>query len=346
MSTPYDLQPDDAFWRAGVSARYPLSISGLWRAKRPVSAKDKVVTAGSCFAQHISRALQARNFGWYNAEPAPPGMSDADAKAFGYGVFSFRTGNIYTASLLHQWVSWATEKTPPSEEVWEKDGRFFDPFRPVIEPNGFESADEVRASREGTIRAVRRAMTDATLFVFTMGLTEGWRDKETGVVYPMCPGTAAGVFDGARHVFVNEGYASVHADMIAALDIMRAINPNLRFLLTVSPVPLTATASDQHVLTATTYSKSVLRAVAGDLTRECEDVDYFPSYEIITGAPFRAMFYEPNLRSVAPQGVEYVMRSFFAGQDNSAPTAAPQSLPAPSQSTANDVACEEELLAR
>ena len=39
--------------------------------------------------------------------------------------------------------------------------------------------------------------------------------------------------------------------------------PKLRILLTVSPVPLTATAGDDHVLLATTYSKSVLRAGRG-----------------------------------------------------------------------------------
>ncbi|WP_428660504.1 GSCFA domain-containing protein [Reyranella sp.] len=49
--------------------------------------------------------------------------------------------------------------------------------------------------------------------------------------------------------------------------------PGVRFLLTVSPVPLKASASQNHVLAATTYSKSVLRAVAGQLADTYDDVD-------------------------------------------------------------------------
>ncbi len=43
----------------------------------------------------------------------------------------------------------------------------------------------------------------------------------------------------------------------------RRINPQPRFILTVSPVPLVATMSGSHVSPASIYSKSVLRAPAG-----------------------------------------------------------------------------------
>ena len=36
-------------------------------------------------------------------------------------------------------------------------------------------------------------------------------------------------------------------------------------IISVSPVPLIATATNQHALVANTYSKSVLRAAAGEL---------------------------------------------------------------------------------
>ncbi|MEP6966696.1 MAG: GSCFA domain-containing protein [Pseudomonadota bacterium] len=39
--------------------------------------------------------------------------------------------------------------------------------------------------------------------------------------------------------------------------------------------------------------------------------DYFPGYELVTGAPFRSMFYQENLRNVTPAGVTFVMRTFF-----------------------------------
>ena len=64
---------------------------------------------------------------------------------------------------------------------------------------------------------------------------------------------------------------------------------------------------------ATTYSKSVLRAVAGDAAADDEATDYFPSYEIITGAPTRSAFFEPNMRSVAQAGVDLVLSAFLPG---------------------------------
>ena len=88
----------------------------------------------------------------------------------------------------------------------------------------------------------------------------------------------------------------------------------MRLLLTVSPVPLTATASGAHVLSATSHSKSLLRAVASEALQEHAGIDYFPSYEIITHPAYRGMFYAPNMRSVLPEGVDHVMKCFFADQ--------------------------------
>ncbi|RMH43080.1 MAG: GSCFA family protein, partial [Alphaproteobacteria bacterium] len=119
-----------------------------------------------------------------------------------------------------------------------------------------------------------------------------------------------------------------------------------RYLVTVSPVPLTATASGQHVQVATTHSKSVLRAVCGELAQNLRAVDYFPSYEIITAPATRGIFYAPNLRSVTPAGVETVMRTFFAAHDpgGKAPGRAPDADARPATGGENDVVCEEALL--
>ena len=94
-------------------------------------------------------------------------------------------------------------------------------------------------------------------------------------------------------------------------EILRSLNPAARMLLTVSPVPLIATASPEHVLVATTYSKCVLRAAAGSLAERLPDCHYFPSFEIIASHPSRAMFFDPDLRTVSDRGVDFVMEHFF-----------------------------------
>ena len=52
----------------------------------------------------------------------------------------------------------------------------------------------------------------------------------------------------------------------------------MKIVLTVYPVPFSDTFSGQDVIVANTYSKSVLRCVAQDLTELYDHVDYFPSY--------------------------------------------------------------------
>jgi hypothetical protein len=311
------------------------------------------MTFGSCFAQHLSRALIKSGFSWLNAEEGPSGASADLLHRYNYGIFSARTGNIYTTKALRQWMEWAVGQAEPPSEVWEQDGRFYDPFRPAIEPNGFASLEEMRQSRDRTLAALREGIGQCRLFVFTLGLTESWEHREQGYTYATCPGTNAGVFDPEAHVFVNYDYARIHEDLRAALDIIRSIKPDIKILLTVSPVPLTATAAGAHVLVSTMYSKSVLRAVAGQLAGSTDDIDYFPSYEIIAGPSFRGMFYEPNMRSVSPRGVAFVMEHFMAGLGVSAASPAPRREPEPveaastgqdEQSRRDDVVCEEEIL--
>lgn len=313
-----------------------------------------MATFGSCFAQHISRALRERGLPWVNAEPAPLGLSRAGAALFNYGVFSARTANIYSAAHLRLLLSLAAGHGDPAEpEFWRDGRRCRDSLRPAIEPDGFADRDEALLSRRAMLRALAEAVRRADVFVFTLGLTEGWENALTGQPYAVCPGTQGGVFRAARHRFVNYRAAAIRADLDACLALLRQLNPAIRLLLTVSPVPLTATASGSHVLVATTRSKAVLRGVAGEMAEDEPDVDYFPSYEIITGAPTAARFYEPNLRGVRPDGVACVMGHFFAGLDLTAPPRAPAAAD-PAQGAARrrgtasireeDLACDEAML--
>ena len=181
----------------------------------------------------------------------------------------------------------------------------------AVEPEGFASADALFASREATLDAIRTALRRAKVFVFTLGLTEAWQNRQTGLVYPVCPGTVRGTFDPLLHKFCNFGFMDTYGDMVRALELMRSINAQLRLLLTVSPVPLTATATGEHVLSATTYSKSVLRAVAGQLCEDLHDVDYFPSYEIMMDELRDYRFYADDMLHPSQLAIDYIWIKFF-----------------------------------
>ncbi|MBQ1090469.1 MULTISPECIES: GSCFA domain-containing protein [Streptomyces] len=333
MSHPYARLPARSFWRTAVAEPGPADITDLWTPKFAIGTNAPVVTAGSCFAAHIGRALLSEGMHWYDAELPPPGLTPAEQAARGYRRFSFRTGNIYTAAALRQWVGWALGEEKPPEEVWQDNGAFYDPYRPSVEPDGFASREDLLAAREVTLAAIRTALARANVLVFTLGLTEAWHDTATDTVLPTCPGTVRGTFDPSRHVLRQHTVARVVDDLTAVLALARGVNPRLRTVLTVSPVPLTATATGRHALVATTHSKSVLRAAAGQLADASHDVDYFPSYEIVAGFPYRAAFFAPNLRTVTPEGVAFVMRHFLGALRPGSDPVTRSQLPAPAPAT-------------
>lgn len=311
MASPYDNLPSRRFWRTGVTESHPLTIADLYRKKFALSSTDKLATAGSCFAQHVTTYLRKNGFAVMDLEPQPPNLPAAMARNFGYGIYSARFGNIYTVRQLLQLAQDADTLAVDERDVWEKNGRYFDALRPAVEPNGLDSPEEALLLREHHLRKVKRLFSKMDVFIFTLGLTEAWIDNRSGRVYPTAPGTVAGDYDPGIHEFKNFSYDEIRDDFVAFRTLVRKWNPKVRTILTVSPVPLTATAADDHVLTATTYSKSVLRAVAGELALRHDDIDYFPSYEIIASPWSRGFFYESNMRSVSIAGVENVMRAFF-----------------------------------
>lgn len=354
-SSPYKDLPESAFWRNAVAEKGVFGFSDLWKSPWVLPKNAVFSTYGSCFAQHFSRALLARKMKWLDAEPVPSRAPKDLALKYNYGVFSSRTGNIYTAAQLLNWARLAIkEDRISSVELWmDSEGRVHDLLRSRIEPNGFDSEASALLSVESTRRAFSRSVLESDVFVFTLGMTEGWVNKASGRSYSTCPGTAVGTFDPENHEFKNYTYPEIKSDLEAAFDMLRSLNPELKILLTVSPVPLVASASGDHVMVATQYSKSVLRAVAGDLANAFDYIDYFPSYEIISAPPTRATFFAPDMRSVVQSGVDLVMSHFFKGADFSAPPKTPREDKALAieareevKMVSDELVCEEILLER
>ncbi len=310
MGNPFTSLPKEAFWQPSVAKIDPFDIDHVWAPKWPINTQTRIATFGSCFAQHFGAALRNRGFGWVNGEPAPQPLPLHLRQLYGYEVFSARTGNIYTSRQLRQWLMWSAGSIPVPDEVWFKDGRFYDPFRPSIEPDGFCSEEELTSLRQATINSMKGVIETAEVFIFTMGLTEAWVNKEFGYHYQSCPGTVAGEFDQNLHKFHNQTAVEIADDLQFCFNLMREINLDIKIILTVSPVPITATASGKHVMVANSFTKSTLRNVCGEMEMKFSFCDYFPSYDIVTSPPFRSMFYGKNLRNLSRFGVEFVIDHF------------------------------------
>ncbi len=251
-----------------------------------VKTTDRIATAGSCFAQHISRHLRKSGYHYLVTEEAHPILRDTVAQEFNYGTFTARYGNLYTARQLLQLFQRAYGQFEPAVTHWMRGAdQFIDPFRPTIQPTGFATLEELEIDRQQHFAAVREAFETLDVFIFTLGLTETWHDRNDGAVYPLCPGVNGGTYDESKHGFLNLSLDQTIADLLEFLK--------------------------RHVWVSTKLSKAVLRLAAEAVSSAKENVAYFPSYEIVTAPTSRGRYYADNLRDVTEAGVTHVMDVFF-----------------------------------
>ena len=313
VDNPYSSLPDHRFWRKAVTAVPPFALDPLVTTPFKISRQDKVATAGSCFAQEIAHRLQASGFYYYLAEQPPLGMSAAEAERRNYSMYSCRYGNLYTTAQFLQLIDRAYGQFKPELDVWTRpeDGHFVDPFRPRIEPDGYATAEEMRADREKHLATVRHMIETMDVFVFTFGHTETWRHKKDGAILQLAPGVAGGDWDQNIYEFYNMSVSEVIRDFLAAVDRIRAVNPKVRIVLSVSPVGIIATYENRHVIESNSAVKAILRAAADEIKRSRPDIAYFPSYDLATVSPNVSWYYRNDTRKITSFGIDHTMRVFF-----------------------------------
>lgn len=354
MKNPYININNRQLWKSGVANSSVFNVENLYFKKFEISQTDKIATAGSCFAQHLSKRLMKVGYCFMNTETPPKFLPEDCWSKFGYNIYSARFGNIYTVKQLLELAEEALGIIPTMRNAWIKNEGYFDPLRPTVEPHGLSNNEEYLLHRKFHLQKVKKLLTDMDIFVFTLGLTEYWQCNESGRALPTAPGVVAGDYDKDKYSFKNMTCSEVVRDFTRFMDLVSEIKggKECKYLLTVSPVPLAATAENEHVLPATTYSKSTLRSAAGELKALYDNVDYFPSYEIISAPWSRGVFYDTDQRNVLAIGVDTVMRVFFQqhppfspiGGSSDLSEALSESIYASTGPDDDEVVCDEALL--
>jgi len=308
---PYRAKPDYCFWKKSISTIDYSEVDPVVQSDINIKISDKIATAGSCFAQHLSKRLAKSGYNYYVVEQKPELMKEAEGLKNNYGVYSARYGNVYTTNQLLQLYQRAFKIKEFDVEDWKFKGQFVDPFRPAINPNGYKTKQEMLEARNEHLTNVAEMFRKLDVFVFTLGLTEAWLHKDSGAVLPIAPGVSGGYFDKEKYEFKNFRYDDVKESLEEFITLLRTVNTSCKIILTVSPVALLATYEDRHVLVSTIASKSILRSVVDEVCGSLENVVYFPSYEIITGSFNQGKYFKEDRRSVTEEGVSHVMRLFM-----------------------------------
>lgn len=274
-----------------------------------------IFTMGSCFARGVENVLISRGLSLLlDGHGAPAEHFETWNEEAGRGGGAARGQlsrgalNKYSVrSMAHELKRVLLDENYPNEGLIElAPEQWFDPHA-----SGLKLLDkETALANRKRLSAATAQIKNARICFFTLGLTETWLDSETGLAMNTHPGPAWLSRMPERFRFVDYGYEATLNDMLSILTMIRQhCHPEMRFIITVSPVPLGATFKDADVIVANSASKSVLRAVAEELYRRFDFVDYFPSYEIVLNSP-RALAFEEDQLHIARDMVATVMETF------------------------------------
>lgn len=270
--------------------------------KFTIDPAAKFFCIGSCFARNIEEHLIYGGLDVISKRIVAP-AAEWPQRTTGL------VNKFTSASILNElaWIGRPPDFSDPNLFVESDEGWIDLQLAPGVRPVPFARAVERRAYL--TENYFTRLL-QADVVVITLGLIEAWLDLHMGVHLNAPPPVASVRRQPDRYVLdVTTVQSNVEA-LEAIRAELKALNPACRIIVTVSPVPLSATYSGVDVVRANTLSKAVLRVAANVLSQAHDDVDYFPRYEIVTHSP-RESAYAEDKRHVS-DAIVGVVTSFFA----------------------------------
>ena len=284
--------------------------------RRPLlDAGTKVFTMGSCFAMEVRRALIEKGYDVYpkyrdlnfdRATQIFDQLPQRDAIAH-YDTFCIRQEFEAAFGLFpDRAAGFHTVEGSQANQHLNAPTVYQDPYRKLNYAADRPLLEDLAAKID---QMLYTGIAKSDVLVLTLGLTEVWRHNHTGRYFCRPPGSGFGGGKG-QATFRQSTFVENYENMRATLDLLFKHFPEKQVVLSVSPVPLERTFANTDIGTANLESKSILRAVAGQICREyAKNVMYLPSYEMATIMP-GAVFQEDG-RHVLPAFVDQVMSAFF-----------------------------------
>jgi hypothetical protein len=272
-----------------------------------LSSRDRVFTMGSCFAVEIRKALNERGFDTYpkygdiefdKSRQLLAKLPERD-NINHYNTFVIRQEFELALEGDHYKLEDFVDLGPPQTVITKgKALRFQDPYRKMI----FAESEETIVDLSNKVTdCIRLAIRSADVYVITLGLTEVWKNNANGLYLNQAPNRGHESFS-----FVESNYEQNYGNIARVCSLIQKHFPRKRIILTVSPVPLTRTFTNRDVVVANTESKCTLRAVAAQISKEFDNVRYWPSYEI---ALARDLYLEDG-RHIRPDGIDLIVTQF------------------------------------
>ena len=269
------------------------------------SKADRIMTIGSCFAREMEHRLDSLGF------DLPMKSVELPAEERATKTLNDLLSK-YTVESMENELAWVSGTAPPPPEklfLQVGEGLWHDPqLVSNVHPASLERVIERRAMVNGAFGQ----LSGCRVVIITLGLAEAWYDHETSLYLNTAPPQAATNSQPKRFSLDVLDYNDIYSSLERIYAILeRAGHPDFKVLITVSPVPFKATFSGQDAITANTYSKAVQRAACQAFVARHDNVDYFPSFEIVTMS-HREFVYERDNIHVSNSAVAYIVDQVLA----------------------------------
>jgi hypothetical protein len=245
---------------------------------------DRILTVGSCFADAIGSRL-----GHYKIA--------TQANPF---------GTIYNPHAIHKLLLYTCEPCALPENGFIKQNDVYlnyDFHSKLWADTQATLSDKL----SGLLNTSHVFLKTASCIIITYGTAWVYKRNDTGDIVANCHKVPAAAFTKALLTSnkITESFDALYKAL-------KAVNPRLNIILTVSPV-----RHIKETLELNSVSKSILRTACHEITSAYTDVHYFPAYEIMMDDLRDYRFYKSDMIHPSDVAEDYIWHKFtdhFANQ--------------------------------
>lgn len=253
------------------------TILNVDRSAELISIEDQLFTIGSCFADTIGEQLIQNKF----------------------NVLKNPFGTTYNPLSIHNQLSYAIHNHLPAQHTFlqNQDVYLNYNFHSSLSALSHTALEKILAD---SIGKAHYFLKDAKWIMITYGTAWIYTRKDTGEIVANCHKVPANQFE--KELCTQKRMLDSFEELYTKL---KAFNPNLKIILTVSPV-----RHLKDTLELNSVSKSVLRLACHTITQQHADVYYFPAYEILLDDLRDYRFYKPDMIHPSVEAEEYIWNKF------------------------------------
>lgn len=281
-------------------------------------ARDNLFyTTGSCFAREIEFSLDLQGIKRTNYHAFPYDFFDKNHKGIPERSETLNLkNNSWAMSPMNRYSPASMKfdlervfKYPeiePDTFIPISDGLVFDPQLKNLKLGDQDFASQARSILNASIKSI----TKADVIIMTLGMTESWFDDYNQTVLPVSPSPWLIKRFPNRFKFFNSSLEEVLQDLVDFRQLCKInVAKDIKIIVTVSPIPLGTTFTSKDVVVANEISKTVLRLAADRFTNDYDDVDYFPSYEMVRYSSGK--IWEPDMVHLSEIYVQEIVNRFL-----------------------------------